>query len=103
MQDTPVYIWETDTGNNFYGFPWQPGKDGGTGVKVARHYVNAAVKEDPQFSSTLGVSKAINNEKVQQNAAELRTLLQGRIPLLANGTLVHTAQCVYTMTPDEHL
>jgi hypothetical protein len=72
-------------------------------VKVARHYVNAAVKENPEFSSTLGVSKAISEEKVLQNAAELKTLLQGRIPLLASGTLVHTAQCFYTMTPDEHL
>jgi hypothetical protein len=34
----PVYIWDTSDGNNFYGFPYQPGCEGIKVGAVHKYY-----------------------------------------------------------------
>ena len=72
-------------------------------MKVARHYVSSSTPEDAGFSTENGIGEAVSGDKVVHNAQSLQQLLVGRIPLLAEGDLVHSSQCVYTMTTDEHL
>jgi sarcosine oxidase len=70
----PIYIWDLGNGVQFYGFP---AEDDGR-VKVAF------------FRSKVNGERAI------------REALGPAIPSLANGTLVQTATCKYTLTPDHH-
>jgi sarcosine oxidase len=70
----PIYIWDLGDGTQFYGFP----ADEAGRVKVAF------------FRSTVKGEDAI------------REALQPCLPALANGTLVETVSCKYTLTPDHH-
>lgn len=70
----PIYIWDLGEGVQFYGFPAEA--DGR--VKVAF------------FRSTVKGERAI------------REALGPALPSLANGTLVDTVSCRYTLTPDHH-
>jgi sarcosine oxidase len=70
----PIYIWDLGNGIQFYGFP----ADAGGRVKVA--FFRSKVKGE----------------------AALRDALRPCIPALANGALVETVSCKYTLTPDHH-
>jgi sarcosine oxidase len=70
----PIYIWDPDDGNMFYGFPAQ---DNDRGVKAAFFHADG-IPTDPETS-----------------------YLAEHIPDLAGRCLVAKA-CMYTNTPDEH-
>lgn len=70
----PIYIWDLGSGIQFYGFP----ADDDDRVKVA--FFRSKVKSE----------------------AAMREALQPCIPALAEGTLVETVHCRYTLTPDQH-
>jgi sarcosine oxidase len=70
----PIYIWELGGGISFYGFP----ADDDGRVKVA-----------------------FFRSKVTGEAA-MREALRPCLPALAEGTLVETVSCKYTLTPDQH-
>lgn len=70
----PIYIWEIGDGVQFYGFP----ADDEGRVKVA-FFRSKVTGEQP-----------------------MRDALRSRIPALANGVLVDTVACKYTLTPDRH-
>ena len=70
----PVYIWDLGHGIQFYGFP----SDGEGRVKVA-----------------------FFRSKVTGESA-MRDALRPCIPALANGALVETVTCKYTLTRDQH-
>jgi sarcosine oxidase len=70
----PIYIWDLGNGIQFYGFP----ADDERRVKVAF------------FRSRVKGEEAI------------REALRPRIPALANGALVETVNCKYTLTRDQH-
>jgi sarcosine oxidase len=84
----PIYIWETESGVQFYGFPAHgPPEDG---VKVA--FFRMGHDTDPDRLDT----------KVHEHEIELmRSYLLDRIPQLA-GEFVRGEPCLYTTTPDEH-
>jgi sarcosine oxidase len=70
----PIYIWDLGDGVQFYGFP----ADDDHRVKVAFF----RTKNDDE--------------------ASLRSALAPCVPALAAGSLVETAACRYTLTPDHH-
>lgn len=70
----PIYIWDVGSGIQFYGFP---------------------ADEDGR------VKVAFFRSKVKGEAA-IREALRPCIPALANGALVETVSCKYTLTPDHH-
>ena len=70
----PIYIWDLGDGIQFYGFP----ADDEGRVKVA--FFRSKVKGEPA----------------------IREALAPCLPALANGTLVETVSCKYTLTPDHH-
>ena len=70
----PIYIWDLGNGISFYGFP----ADDEGRVKVA--FFRSKVKGE----------------------AAIRDALRPCIPALADGTLVETVSCKYTLTPDQH-
>jgi sarcosine oxidase len=70
----PIYIWDLGGGVQFYGFP----SDDAGRVKVAF------------FRSTINGEDAI------------RRALRPCLPALANGAMVETVNCKYTLTPDHH-
>ena len=70
----PIYIWDLGNGIQFYGFP----SDNAARVKVAF------------FRSKIKGEDAI------------REVLRPCIPALAEGRLVDTVHCKYTLTPDQH-
>jgi len=70
----PIYIWDLGDGVQFYGFP----ADDENRVKVAF------------FRTKNG------------DEASLRSALAPCVPALAVGSLVETAACRYTLTPDHH-
>ena len=70
----PIYIWDLGNGIQFYGFP----ADEEGRVKVA--FFRSKVKGE----------------------IAMREALRPCIPALANGRLVETVDCKYTLTPDHH-
>ncbi len=84
----PIYMWDIDGHNIFYGFPATD--DAGSGVKAAIHSGG-----DPCTPETLRHAPA------DHHIEELRTYLARFIPQL-NGPLLNAVPCMYTLTPDEH-
>jgi len=70
----PIYIWDLGDGAQFYGFP----ADDDGRVKVA--FFRTKNGDEPS----------------------LRAALAPSVPALAAGSLVETASCRYTLTPDHH-
>jgi sarcosine oxidase len=70
----PIYIWDLGNGIQFYGFP----ADDDGRVKVA--FFRSKVKGEDA----------------------IRDALRPCLPALADGALVHTVNCKYTLTPDQH-
>jgi sarcosine oxidase len=84
----PIYIWEPDDGNWFYGFPSQ---DGDRGVKAA-FYRAGGVPTTPE---------AIDREVYQEEVDFIRGYLAEYVPDLA-GQCLDARACMYTNTPDLH-
>ena len=70
----PIYIWDLGYGVQFYGFPADD-----------RGYVKVAFFRSPQ---------------IEERA--IRAALAPCMPALANGRLVESVSCKYTLTPDHH-
>jgi len=86
FEHLPVYLWETDGPDFFYGFPhveWP-------GVKVARHHSRDVCDPDTVDRSTNAHDEAL-----------LRGLIERRVPAL-NGPVVSSLVCMYEDSPDEH-
>jgi sarcosine oxidase len=84
----PIFIWEPDDGNMFYGFPAQ---DDDRGVKAA-FFRAGGVPTDPE---------TIDREVREEEVAFLRCYLAEHVPDLA-GRCLDAKACMYTNTPDEH-
>jgi sarcosine oxidase len=84
----PIYIWDVDGHNVFYGFP----ATGSTadGVKVAIHSGGEPCTAD-----------SIDRQIRDPDVTEIRGHLQNFIPSL-NGPLLRALTCMYTLTPDQH-
>jgi sarcosine oxidase len=84
----PIYIWDVNGQQCFYGFPATSGAE--EGVKVAMH-------SGGDRCSPATISREISERDVQ----EVRNQIAAFIPSLT-GPLVKASACMYTMTPDEH-
>jgi sarcosine oxidase len=84
----PIFIWEPDDGNMFYGFPAQ---DDDRGVKVA-FFRAGGVTTTPE---------TIDREVHEEEIGFLRGYLAEHVPDLA-GRCLDARACMYTNTPDEH-
>ena len=84
----PIFIWEPDDGNMFYGFPAQ---DDDRGVKAA-FFRAGGVPTTPE---------TIDREVHQGEIDLIRGYLAEHVPTLA-GRCLDARACMYTNTPDEH-
>jgi sarcosine oxidase len=84
----PIFIWEPDDGNMFYGFPVQ---DDDRSVKAA-FFRAGGVPTTPQ---------TIDREVSEKEIDFIRGYLAGHVPDLA-GRCLDARACMYTNTPDEH-
>jgi sarcosine oxidase len=86
----PIYIWETETGEEKYGFPAIDGPNGG--IKVAFHGA-------PHFSvcTPETIDRTVHPE-------EIRAMQEAMTPLIPSltGRCLHTVTCMYTNTPDKN-
>jgi sarcosine oxidase len=82
----PIYGWDED-GVYAYGFPYLQGQ----GLKCAFH----------QSFQEVTTPQAVRREVGEEEKARMRTHLARFMPDAA-GTLLATATCMYTNTPDEH-
>lgn len=83
----PIYIWETSTGVQFYGFPAHGPP--GDGVKVAFFRMGYDTQPDE-----------LDTEVHPAEIDVMRGFLHDRIPQL--GDFLRGEPCMYTTTPDEH-
>ena len=81
----PIYIWDVDGVNCFYGFPQTE-----EGVKAAMHSGGATC-----------TAQTVNREVLDTDIDEVRHYLERFIPTL-NRPCVKAAACMYTLTQDEH-
>lgn len=84
----PIYIWETEDGIQFYGFPAYG--DRAEGVKIAFFRMGEVCTPET-------IDRTVYVDEIEQ----MRQCLNRYIPDL-NGTLLHTATCMYTNVPDQH-
>ena len=84
----PIYIYDVDGRDIFYGFPAIDGVRGG--VKAAMHTAGEPVTAD-----------TVNRATSEQDTTVLRRHLDTLLPDL-NGPLLQALPCLYTLTPDEH-
>ncbi|HEV8225067.1 MAG TPA: N-methyl-L-tryptophan oxidase [Rubrobacteraceae bacterium] len=84
----PIFIWEPEDGNMFYGFPAQ---DADRGVKAA-FFRAGGVPTSPD---------TIDREVHEEEIGFLRSYLAEHVPELA-GRCLDARACMYTNTPDEH-
>ncbi|CAN5729988.1 N-methyl-L-tryptophan oxidase [soil metagenome] len=87
-EDFPVYIWEPEDGNTFYGIP---AHDGERGIKAAFFRADAV----PCTPET--IDREVHDEEVEF----IRRYMARYLPRL-NGKLLHAQTCMYTSTPDLH-
>ncbi len=66
-------------------------------MKIAMHYATAAARARLQCTP-----ETIDRIVSEEETACMRALIGDRMPALSAGTVVDTATCMYTMTPDEH-
>jgi sarcosine oxidase len=81
----PIFIWESDPGRAWYGFP-----DLGDGFKAALHHQGEPASPD-----------TVRREVSPEEVARLRVLLERFIPD-ASGEHLRAAVCLYTNTPDQN-
>ena len=84
----PIFIWEPDDGNMFYGFPAQ---DDDRGIKVAFFRAGGV----PTTPGT--IDREVHEEEIDF----IRDYLAERVPDLA-GRCLDARACMYTNTPDLH-
>ena len=84
----PIYIWELDDGEQFYGFPAIDGPEGGAKVAMFR---------GGQICTAETIDRQVHDAEVEA----IRTRLRPRLPALP-GPLLNAATCMYTNTADEH-
>ena len=84
----PIYIWDVDGANCFYGFPITGGMN--DGVKVAMHSGGQRCTAD-----------TVNRDISEADIDELRDYLKAFIPALS-GPYSRAVVCLYTLTPDQH-
>jgi sarcosine oxidase len=84
----PVYIYDVDGHDVFYGFPATDGVDGG--IKAAMHTPGERCTADTVHRGTS-----------ETDASGVRRHLSTFLPEL-NGPLLRASTCLYTLTPDEH-
>lgn len=87
----PIYVWETQDGTQFYGFPAHG--DRSEGVKVS--FFRGGQIERRCTPAT--IDRTVHEAEIET----MRKCLKQYIPTL-NGRLVDTVICMYTTTPDEH-
>ncbi len=87
-ENFPIYIWDVDGHESFYGFPATDGPNGG---------VKAAMHSGGDRCSAATIERDISERDIR----ELRGYLTRFIPVL-DGPLLRAATCMYTLTPDEH-
>jgi len=83
-QHMPVYIWEYQPGELFYGFP-----DIGDGIKIARHHAGRNILPDRL------------NQDVSLEEIELMKLLVSNY-INIKPVFNYSSVCMYTNTPDEN-
>ena len=81
----PIWLWDTDDGRAFYGFP-----DFGDGPKVARHHGGPETTAD-----------TVRREIRPEEADEVLEFLKWAMPD-HYGPVTSSGVCMYTNTPDEH-
>jgi len=86
-ENFPIYIWDVDGQNCFYGLP---ATRTSAGVKAAMHSGGLSCSAE-------NVERAIHDSDI----AEVRGYLAQFIPSL-NGPLTQAVSCLYTMSPDQH-
>ncbi|NJO77091.1 MAG: N-methyl-L-tryptophan oxidase [Cyanobacteria bacterium RM1_2_2] len=87
----PIYVWETQDGTQFYGFPAD--NNPSAGVKVA-FFRGGQIQ---QSCTPETIDRTVHKSEIER----MRRCLQQYIPTL-NGQLVDATTCMYTTTPDEH-
>ena len=87
----PIYIWETESQIQFYGFPAHEGPHGG--AKIAYFRVPGA----RGICTPETIDRAVHEDEI----AQMREAIVARMPSL-NGPLLVAKTCMYTNTPDEH-
>lgn len=85
----PIYVWETDEGLQFYGFPAQDGPSGGVKVAIFRL--------EGQETTPETIDRVVHEEDV----GRMRAAVRGRVDAL-DAPLLAAKTCMYTTTPDEH-
>jgi sarcosine oxidase len=85
----PIYIWQTDDGMSFYGFPALDGTP--SGVKVAFHNFGP-----------LCTPETIDRQVYPEEIARIRAWMAERLPAVSQGTFVAAKTCMYTLTPDQN-
>ncbi len=87
-ENFPVYIWEPEDGNTFYGIP---AHDNERGVK-ATFFRADSIPCTPE---------TIDREVTEEDVEFVRQYIGRYLPRL-NGKLLHSQTCMYTNTPDLH-
>ncbi|MFI5608757.1 N-methyl-L-tryptophan oxidase [Amycolatopsis sp. NPDC051903] len=82
----PVYLWETEEGEQFYGFPAHTPQ----GVKVASHIAGTPCAPDT-------IDRTVHEDEVRH----LADVVGSRLPTLP-ARFRRAVTCLYTNTPDEH-
>lgn len=85
----PIFIWEPEDGNSFYGIPAHDGPAGGVKVAFFRAY---GTPTDPET-----IDREVHDEEIEF----IRRYLARYVPAL-DGDLLYSQTCMYTNTPDEH-
>lgn len=85
----PIFIWELPDGRSTYGFPELAG--GTLGAKIAFHNYGPLVTPET-------IDRVVHPDEV----AGIRAFTSERMPDIAQGELIATATCMYTLTPDQH-
>lgn len=83
MPNFPIYIWNTDNNEHFYGFP-----DLGNGFKIALH--DKGENTDPN---------KLNREVRIDEISKMKSLI--KLYFNAESTYINSSVCMYTNTPDD--
>lgn len=84
----PIYMWDVNGRDCFYGFPVTG--EAREGVKIAMH-----------SGGEICTADSVDRTVYERDVEELRSHMKQFLPAL-NGPLVSAAVCMYTLTPDEH-
>ena len=97
----PVFIWERADGVEFYGLPAIPGA-GGARPRGRPEYPARGVKTGLVRIDGPADPEALDRTVHPHEVERMRSALEGHMPALAGGNLLHAVTCMYTNTPDGH-